>query len=152
MKSIGERLQNLRIQSVIASAKPCDPERRVKALEQEAYSLTLNLMAMRELLEKTNGLFLKDLEARIEDIDVRDGKLNGKLKPNPKKCPECNHPLHGRRKGLHFLWNTDYPHKAPYEVMPVSTPRLSTCTAAHGRFHHVKRDTLRVRSRCPARL
>lgn len=103
MKSIWERLQNLRIKSVtasadIATAKVYDLERRVRALEEEADSLTLIAMAMWELFGKSNGLFMKDLEAKIEEIDLRDGKLDGRLNPNPKKCHECGHSLHERRK------------------------------------------------------
>lgn len=103
MKSIWERLQHLRIEAATASAditqaKTYDLERRVKALEEEIDSVTLILMAMWELLGKSNGFYMKDLEARIEEIDLRDGKLDGKLDPNPARCPECSHALHDRRK------------------------------------------------------
>lgn len=103
MKSIWERLQHLRIESATASAdisqaKTYDLERRVRALEEEADSMMLILMAMWELLGKSNGFFMKDLEARIEAIDLRDGRLDGRLNPNPSRCPECSHALHERRK------------------------------------------------------
>ena len=55
-------------------------------------------MAMWELVGTSNGFFLKDLEAKIEELDLRDGNLDGKLNVNPTRCNQCSHLLHERRK------------------------------------------------------
>ena len=103
MKTIWERFQNSRIDDAaatadIAHARSHDLERRVRVLEEEVDSLTLITMAMWELFGKANGLFLKDLEAKMAEIDLRDGQLDGKYRSTPKKCPQCNHALGERRK------------------------------------------------------
>ena len=103
MKSLWEHLQNSRISSAAATAdqaqaKSYDLERRVNQLEAENDSLTLILMAMWELFGKSNGLFLKDLEAKMQEIDLRDGKLDGKASGGPRICGECDRPLGDRRQ------------------------------------------------------
>ena len=103
MKSLWEHLQNSRIGSATATAdqaqaKSYDLERRIKQLEAEVDSLTLILMAMWELFGKSNGLFMKDLEAKMQEIDLRDGKLDGKASAGPRVCGECNRPLADRRR------------------------------------------------------
>ena len=102
MIDIWERLQNLRLHSASsvadqAQAKTYDLETRVKQLEEEVDSLTLIAMAMWELLGKAEGFYLKDLEARMQEIDLRDGKLDGKYSVNANVCTKCNRQLHGRR-------------------------------------------------------
>ncbi len=103
MKDLWEHLQNWRIESATttagqAQAKSYDLERRVKQLEDENDTLTLILMGMWELLGKSNGFYLKDLEAKMQEIDLRDGKLDGKLQSGPMECTECGRVLGERRK------------------------------------------------------
>ena len=38
------------------------------------------------------------LEAKIQELHLRDGKLDGKLTLNPVNCTECGRKLHERRK------------------------------------------------------
>lgn len=54
-------------------------------------------MAMWEMLGKPNGFFKKDLEAKIAEIDLRDGKLDGRYTSAPENCPKCDHKLGPRR-------------------------------------------------------
>jgi hypothetical protein len=81
-----------------AQANVYDTERRIKQLEAEVDSLTLITMAMWELFGTSNGLFMKDLEAKMQEIDLRDGKLDGKLSLEPNICTGCNRKLDQRRK------------------------------------------------------
>jgi hypothetical protein len=81
-----------------AQAKGYDTERRIKQLEAEVDSLTLIAMAMWELFGKSNGLFMKDLEAKMQEIDLRDGKLDGKLSFGSTLCTGCGRKLDERRK------------------------------------------------------
>ncbi len=103
MNNLWDHLLNMRISSATATAdqaqaKSYDLERRVKQLEAEVDSLTLILMGMWELLGKSNGFYLKDLEAKMQEIDLRDGTLDGKLKSGPTTCGECGRVLGDRRK------------------------------------------------------
>ncbi len=54
-------------------------------------------MAMWEMFGKSAGLFLKDLEAKMVEIDLRDGELDGKLAAAPENCPRCERKLGPRR-------------------------------------------------------
>lgn len=103
MKSIWDYLQDRHIDrsSVTADqaqAKTYDLDRRVKDLEAEVDALTLILMAMWELLGKSEGFFLKDLEAKMQEIDLRDGKLDGGASLRPSSCKSCGRSVAGRRR------------------------------------------------------
>jgi len=71
--------------------------RRIEQLEKEVDALTLICMSMWELLGQSSGFFQKDLEAKIQEIDLRDGKLDGKYSAAPESCPSCGHKLGPRR-------------------------------------------------------
>ncbi|MEL7023538.1 MAG: hypothetical protein AAGL69_07285 [Pseudomonadota bacterium] len=94
-----EFFQNARIQRSEATAdnariKGSDTARRVEELEAEVETLSLALMAMWELMGKSNGFFMKDLEKKMQEIDLKDGVLDGKMTRSVIDCTNC-----GRRLG-----------------------------------------------------
>jgi hypothetical protein len=103
MDFLWELFQNSRTDRAIAAAdlaqsKGYDTERRIRQLEAEVDALTLIVMAMWELFGKSNGLFMKDLEAKMQEIDLRDGKLDGKLSFGWVACQSCGRKLDQRRR------------------------------------------------------
>ncbi len=70
---------------------------KIEQLEKEVDALTLVCMAMWELLGKSQGYFLKDLEAKMAELDLRDGKLDGRYSSAPELCPKCSRKLGSRR-------------------------------------------------------
>ena len=53
-------------------------------------SLLLINMAMWSLLEEKLGLTEDQLAARVREIDLRDGKLDGRVAPTElPECPQC---------------------------------------------------------------
>lgn len=64
-------------------------------LEKELDRLTLITQAMWELLQAKTGLEDDDLAQLVEEIDLRDGKLDGKITPQPETCADC-----GRTKSI----------------------------------------------------
>jgi hypothetical protein len=103
MDFLWELFQNSRTDRAIAAAdlaqsKGYDTERRIRQLEAEVDALTLIVMAMWELFGKSNGLFMKDLEAKMQEIDLRDGKLDGKLSFGRIACQSCGRRLDERRR------------------------------------------------------
>lgn len=80
------------------SAKVYDLERRIRQLESEVDSLTLILMSVWELVGKSNGFFMSDLNAKMKEIDLRDGKLDGRYSFGLVKCSSCGRVLDERRK------------------------------------------------------
>lgn len=63
-----------------------DAERSQSQLE----ALALSCAAMWELLSEKLGVSEQDLLAKIEEIDLRDGKLDGKIGGSTHNCPSCN--------------------------------------------------------------
>ena len=64
---------------------------RVRVLEQQCERLTLAAMAMAEILRDRMGVTEYEIEAKIKEIDLRDGRLDGKLSPKPdsEPCQKC---------------------------------------------------------------
>ena len=63
---------------------------KVEYLEDKIDRLTLITQALWEILQTKVGIEESELTALIEEIDLRDGKLDGKLSKTPQKCSKCN--------------------------------------------------------------
>ncbi|MCA9282532.1 MAG: hypothetical protein H6812_02835 [Phycisphaeraceae bacterium] len=63
--------------------------REVGHMEQRLERLALACQAMWELLSEHTGITEEQLMARMEDIDFRDGSLDGKMKSGVMTCPTC---------------------------------------------------------------
>ena len=63
--------------------------RKVKHLEEQVERLTLGSMALAELLRDRLGVPQAEIEAKVQEIDLRDGKLDGKLSRPAPVCPGC---------------------------------------------------------------
>jgi len=50
--------------------------------------------ALWEIIAETNHLDEKLLIKKVNEVDLRDGKLDGKLKRVVKKCASCGRTLH----------------------------------------------------------
>jgi len=61
----------------------------VSAMEERFSSLALITRALFELLAERAGLTEQDLAKKMNEIDLRDGKADGKMSATPKKCPSC---------------------------------------------------------------
>ena len=55
--------------------------------------LTLVCNAMWSLMSEVTGLSDEQLEERIKDLDLSDGRLDGKVRASVKQCPSCDRPL-----------------------------------------------------------
>ena len=66
-----------------------DLEEEVRALEQQVGRLALASLAMAEILRDHLGISGELIEAKIHEIDLRDGKLDGTFHPAPKTCTDC---------------------------------------------------------------
>ena len=59
-------------------------------LEEKLDRLALISRAMFELLQEAGALSEEKLNAKVVEIDLRDGQKDGKMTPIPKRCPKCN--------------------------------------------------------------
>src|SRR3954451_25360968 len=64
-------------------------EQKVRRLEERTERLTLAAMAMAEILREQGGISEEVIEAKIREIDLRDGQPDGKLSPRGKRCGQC---------------------------------------------------------------
>jgi hypothetical protein len=62
---------------------------KVRVLEQQCERLNLVAMAMAEILRDRLGVTEKEIEAKLSEIDLRDGQLDGKVRPSLLSCPQC---------------------------------------------------------------
>jgi len=58
-------------------------------LEEKVDRLALICRAMFELLHESTGITEEQLRQRIVDVDLRDGQRDGRMTPQPKRCPKC---------------------------------------------------------------
>lgn len=64
---------------------------KVEYLEDNIDRLTIITQALWELIQKRVGIEESELTSLIEEIDLRDGVLDGKITKKPQKCSKCNH-------------------------------------------------------------
>ena len=61
--------------------------------------LSLVCLSMWELLQQETGVSEEDLLSKVKEIDLRDGKLDGKLRKKAAQCSQCGRVMsrqHGR--------------------------------------------------------
>ncbi len=71
---------------------------RTRQLEARLDALTLMSMAMWSLLEEKLGVTEAELAKRVEEIDLRDGKLDGRVSPTLAECPSCGRRMSARHR------------------------------------------------------
>ena len=72
-------------------------QNHVRELEQQVERLTLAAMAMAEILRDRLAVSEGEIEAKIREIDLRDGQLDGKASIQPRECSRCQRPNGPRR-------------------------------------------------------
>ena len=61
----------------------------IDELRRDFEKLRLAAAATWEVLRDHNGLRDVDLMNKIREIDLRDGKLDGRISTQPRECPAC---------------------------------------------------------------
>lgn len=64
-------------------------EKRIHHLEEQTERLSLAVMALAEILRDELHVSEATIEAKLQAIDARDGKLDGKLSRPAKCCGSC---------------------------------------------------------------
>jgi hypothetical protein len=67
-----------------------DAKSQVEDLEARLDRLALACMAMWSLMQECTDLTEENLLERVNEIDLRDGRLDGKLLRQVKRCPKCD--------------------------------------------------------------
>ena len=79
-----------------ASTKAGDLKSDLKLLERRTDRLTLTTMAIWTILSEKLGVTEEELVAKISEIDLSDGKLDGKIHVPVRSCPSCGRTLSKR--------------------------------------------------------
>ncbi len=61
----------------------------LRQFEERMNKLVLICKATFELLAEATGVTEQQLAERILEIDLRDGKADGRMTPEQKRCPDC---------------------------------------------------------------
>lgn len=74
-----------------SSTRKTDPalHGKVKELKREVDRLELGTNALWEVIRERLNLTVADLEAKMGEIDLRDGIEDGRITEIPLKCPSC---------------------------------------------------------------
>jgi len=92
------RLTDLDTAAVRAGGGPEREKIEFASLKAEIERLLLISEALWDILAEKFGLPEEELLKRIHEIDRRDGKLDGRVAPEPPAlCPKCNRPLEKKR-------------------------------------------------------
>lgn len=89
-----------RLKASAAAHKAGAAESEVFELRNEVERLLMITEALWTFLKQQHGYSDEDLIKQIAEIDIRDGKLDGKVAPHMEQtplCPKCQRPI-GRKR------------------------------------------------------
>jgi len=81
-------------QAKAAPKRTIDLKAETRELRRLVNKLMLVTQALWEIVAETNNLDNKLLIQKVNEVDLRDGKLDGKLKRAIQKCASCGRTLH----------------------------------------------------------
>ena len=102
MSIFWELSQNRRIGSAESAAagagrKAASAKQEIASLRDKCDKLLMVCEALWTILREKHGLNDEDLINRVNDIDLRDGRLDGRVKKNlTARCPECDRTISQR--------------------------------------------------------
>lgn len=84
--------------SMAGDAKVRSVESQLEMMRFDIERLLMVTEALWGILREKHGLTDEDLTRRIHEIDLRDGKLDGRVAPEPPgRCPRCDRVLERKR-------------------------------------------------------
>ena len=80
-----------------AKAAASSAKSAVESVSHEVERLLMITEALWDILKEKHGYSDDDLMRRVAEIDMKDGKLDGKVaKTGPASCPKCSRPMNRR--------------------------------------------------------
>lgn len=80
-----------------AESKITSTEERIRMLEDKVDSLALTCQALWEIVRDDTNLTEEDLMKKMNEVDLRDGTLDGKMSSMGQGCPKCGRVINRRR-------------------------------------------------------
>jgi len=84
------RVNSASMQASAASGTARDANQATVDLTEQLDKLTLITMAIWELMHEKTGLTEQELMHRVKEIDLRDGKADGKVTREVSRCSKCD--------------------------------------------------------------
>lgn len=81
---------------------------KVESLQNHIDRMGLVTQALWEVLQKRTGITEEEFSSLIEEIDLRDGKRDGRITPTPKKCTKCQRTVSTRTNMCLYCGNQEY--------------------------------------------
>jgi hypothetical protein len=78
----------------------------VQRLESKIDALALVCQSLIELLRDQGGISESEIQAKISEIDLRDGRRDGRISGRPTACPQCHRPAHTRQRVCMYCGTT----------------------------------------------
>ena len=75
-------------------------------LESKIDGLALICQALIEILRDNGGVSENMIKKKIREIDLRDGRADGRIVGKPLECPQCRRPAHTRQKVCMYCGTT----------------------------------------------
>lgn len=69
----------------------------VQRLEAKIDGLALISQALWEIVQEKTDATTLEIEQKIKEIDLRDGREDGKITGKTSPCPKCKRPAHSRQ-------------------------------------------------------
>lgn len=88
--------------------------REMQDLRARVDALTLACTTMWSLLQTRFGMTDEEFGRRLNEIDLRDGKLDGRIAPEIKSCPQCQRTMSSRHARCMYCGD-DHLQKRPFE-------------------------------------
>ena len=88
--------------------------REVRELQARVDALTLACTTMWSLMQTKLGMTDQEFGARLREIDLRDGKLDGRIAPEVKACPRCKRTMSNRHSRCLYCGD-DHLQRKPFE-------------------------------------
>jgi len=91
-----------------ASSKARDTAGELRYLEGRLEKLNMVCMAMWELLSERTDLTEEDLKNKVQEIDLRDGRADGRVTQKQiRRCPSCNRAMSRRHTTCMYCGSTN---------------------------------------------
>ncbi|UCG82372.1 MAG: hypothetical protein JSW38_09240 [Dehalococcoidia bacterium] len=78
-----------------------------KTLEEKIDRLALICRAMWELLRESNNISEESLLRKVNEVDLLDGSIDGKVRIPPKKCSHCGRTVSKRHMRCIYCGSTE---------------------------------------------
>ncbi len=90
-------IQNASASASLAESKAVNVTHSIRHLEDKVDSLALTCQAMWEILRARTDVTEEELMSKVNEIDLRDGKADGKMGSAAAPCSQCGRILNKRR-------------------------------------------------------